>query len=120
MRLASLLFLLFAATACGPTRASCNVGNCTGCCDQNDTCVTGDAQGQCGRAGDRCGVCPMSKVCRDGACRAPTTACGPTNCAGCCENGACVAGTSSLACGTNGMDCVVCVQGMNCATGGCQ
>ncbi|MDP3503334.1 MAG: pectin acetylesterase-family hydrolase [Myxococcales bacterium] len=56
------LFSLFLTTACG-TRARCRPDTCTGCCTQDDQCVAGTSNVQCGNGGNSCDVCVGAQVC---------------------------------------------------------
>ncbi len=50
----------------------------------------------------------------------PTTKCGPGNCSGCCDaSGTCQTGDSNVACGSGGLLCAGCSQGLTCNVGLC-
>lgn len=52
-----------------------------------------------------------------------TDACGPGSCDGCCsgagDTAQCLAGDQVAACGTGGVACAVCAEGLGCSAGGC-
>lgn len=60
------VFSLFLTTACG-TKPRCRTDTCTGCCTQDDQCVAGTSNAQCGNGGNFCDVCPAGvQVCGAG------------------------------------------------------
>ncbi|MFZ5785103.1 MAG: hypothetical protein ACOY3Y_01565 [Acidobacteriota bacterium] len=55
-----------APDGCGGT---CPTNHCTGCCDANLVCQTGQSSGACGKAGSPCVDCAAgSKGCQGGTC----------------------------------------------------
>lgn len=61
LSLASLAF----TTACG-TRPRCRTDTCSGCCTQEDQCVAGTSNAQCGASGNLCDTCVGAQVCGAG------------------------------------------------------
>ncbi len=89
---------------------------CQGCCAPNGYCFyPANTVTACGQGGLPCSVCPgANQACAGGRCVDNT-------CAGCVDNtGTCVAGTSTSACGSQGVSCVACSGGATCANGMCQ
>ncbi|MGA7120879.1 MAG: hypothetical protein WBY94_12320 [Polyangiaceae bacterium] len=95
---------------------------CTsGCCDPQGHCHPGSLDTQCGgsnNSGSYCVDCTTSGwVCSQQMCTPPpATACNATTCpTGCCDqNDQCQPGASSLACGSAGANCQVCLPGGVC------
>jgi hypothetical protein len=55
---------LLIAAACGtPSTGGCSPSNCSGCCDNTQSCVGGAARDGCGTGGTACQVCTGSQVC---------------------------------------------------------
>jgi hypothetical protein len=102
----------------------CNSSTCpNGCCSNGGSCespsasacgIAGAACTNCGLSGDgcvsgqcRCGAdaaCPSGEHCVSAECACDNYSC-PS---GCCSGTSCVAGTSNVACGTDGIQCVNC------------
>jgi hypothetical protein len=105
----------FPPPACGPS-------TCSGCCDADGVCRSGQEVGACGLAGRRCAACdPAVDLCLpdptnpDGqVCFSP---CAFVSCKfHCCKpSGECVAGDTDDLCGSTGQLCVDCAaRGMVC------
>lgn len=70
----------------------CSSANCTGCCDSENQCQTGNTNLTCGLLGAKCATCSSSTGCTAGDCaplKANGTSCGAN---AECTSGACVAG----------------------------
>lgn len=65
MRLVLLPLLLLGCSSAAPF---CNASTCSGCCDANDACQTGDSTSACGSLGNLCASCGQSAVCSLGTC----------------------------------------------------
>lgn len=108
---------------CGTERscagaASCNPGNCAGCC-VGERCVSGASDTTaCGKNGVTCATCLTKGRCADGVCQAPPT-CDARNClSGCCSAaGQCLTGADNASCGTGGAACTSCTAGGKVCTG---
>jgi hypothetical protein len=100
-------------------QATCNAGNCPGCC-QGNTCIVLTTNLSCGRGGEACRACGGNESCNAGVCT-PNPACGPANCAGCCIGNVCAQGNQDTACGLAGIECLNCAGGGNvCQAGRCE
>jgi hypothetical protein len=64
---------LVIAAACGtPSTGGCSASNCSGCCDNTQSCVGGAARSACGTGGAACQVCTGVQVCSaSGTCVTP-------------------------------------------------
>jgi hypothetical protein len=102
---------------------SCSPETCAGCCGgpTGDTCLTGDADNDCGRGGFVCQGCgSFRQVCVNGTCVVPV-ACSPATCRGCCYGNICAEGDQSFLCGTRGTVCQSCqTSGQQCVSGSCR
>jgi Putative metal-binding motif len=99
---------------------------CPGCVSGGNTCRTGNTTSYCGTAGENCDTCSTTDPCKNPTCnssancsttnKADTTSCPNGRCFGgsCCTNcwngSSCVGGTSTSACGDNGVNCVPCTD----------
>ncbi len=103
-----------AGVACGP-------GTCGGCCMGN-ACFMGSDPSTCGSGGQACVSCAaVGEQCMGQKCQAavPPPTCGPGTCDACCQGQTCTVGTTAMACGTGGAQCVACPPGSMCTpTGG--
>jgi hypothetical protein len=110
-------------------KMSCNMDDCSGCCDINSNCQAGTADNACGYNGDPCVNCGSAgQYCvatQPGAppaynCESSWYQCNPSCNTGCCDvNGHCHAGTENYYCGNSG-SCVNCTgQGLVCYDGYC-
>lgn len=61
------LLTLALTTGCG-TKPRCRTDTCSGCCTQDDQCVAGTLNTQCGLGGNLCDVCVGGQVCGAGKC----------------------------------------------------
>ncbi len=87
----------------GGTGSECSPLTCpNGCCNGN-TCVTGNAQNLCGRAGTACSACGQGESCADGACTGCLSSCST----GCCSGSTCET-LSALTCGATNSVCMSC------------
>jgi hypothetical protein len=80
---------------------------CNGCCQDNN-CLAGTADNECGQNGGTCSNCAaMGQTCdpKLGCAGAP---CGPGNCNGCCVGNKCLMGTDPDSCGQKGQQCQDC------------
>ncbi|HEX4512559.1 MAG TPA: hypothetical protein VH054_03455 [Polyangiaceae bacterium] len=93
---------------CTTTPPQCTPQNCKNGCCSGDTCVTSEADTQCGVGGGACTDCTQkTETCNAGTC---TAACNPQTCVGCCQTGTCFAGFVDSRCGSAGASCVDCTQ----------
>ena len=102
------------------TVATCNAGNCPGCCVGN-SCVVATTPAACGKGGQACKGCALNEACTAGVCT-PQANCGPGNCNGCCIGAdICAVGSQNTACGVAGAQCTNCAGvGQVCQGGACQ
>ncbi len=91
---------------CVATPPLCGPSNCpTGCC-AGDSCITSEADTQCGLGGLACTDCTAkSETCQSGVCG---TTCTPKTCPGCCQTNTCFAGFIDTRCGSGGAACADC------------
>jgi hypothetical protein len=118
----AMLSALACLAACEAEHSStCSPSNCTGCCADDDTCVEGAADTECGTAGAACRSCiPVGFKCFDGTCVDPAY-CGAYTCPdGCCLDNVCQAGTDLHACGIEGGACIDCGPDLSCVDHDCR
>src|SRR5512146_1229 len=107
------VLLVLGATSCGLIDLgppSCSAATCTGCCQDDGTCVAGTDATACGISAGRCDVCVTPQTCQQGACRPPSRRSGTGGGAGGTGGGGGASGA------TKGRSCAT----ASCCSGACK